>query len=640
MPGLIAVDYDPFAPQEQGGGPRLVPVDHDPFAPASPRVSRGEAALEGGLAGASANFRDEIYGASRASGLPEILGGLRAPIGAARLAYEALSGQPGEATRAYEAGRDTMRARAAEARSAYPGTFLASELAGGLLPAGTALKAIGPGASLGGTILRSAGAGAASGTVSGLGAGEGDAANQITTAGFGAGLGFGSGLAAPVVGQVAGKVAQRIINGRPTVSGQAAKQVADIAARDAIPAEEMAGRVAALGPEGMIADLGPNLTQRAAVLAATPGEAQKIIRSRIAARQAGAGERVEAATDTALGAKTNLTEAEADIIARRAQTASPLYEAAYAKPLPQSNVIANILRTPAGREAVAQAQRLSQNEGIQLDPNSVRGVDLIKRVFDDMAASAGRSGKNNEARVIGSLRDRLVAEADRAAPEYAEARNVFASESALLDALAAGREVFKSKITPDVLRVDLRKMTEGEREAFMQGARGAVANFMGTGRSDAAAARSLFARGYNREKLALIVGDEGARDMVQTLNREAARAATANRVTANSETASRVLGAGDRAIGSLPTSAREVAMTLLDKAVRAVRSGRRDEIDAAVADILTSTSPARNGLLTRVLKEAAAQDRSGAVVRRIRNQATGLQLGGTVPLAQAPLEAR
>jgi hypothetical protein len=53
-----------------------------------PEIGTAGAALEGYLSGASLNWRDEIYGASKASGLPDFLGGFRAPIGAIRLAEE------------------------------------------------------------------------------------------------------------------------------------------------------------------------------------------------------------------------------------------------------------------------------------------------------------------------------------------------------------------------------------------------------------------------------------------------------------------------------------------------------------------------------------------------------------------------
>ena len=100
---------DWFVPQGQSQSERPSAFDElSKLSEMKPQVSQGRAAFEGFLSGASANFRDEFYGASAASGLPEWLGGLRAPVGAARLGYEALAGE-GDATKAYEEGKGRIR---------------------------------------------------------------------------------------------------------------------------------------------------------------------------------------------------------------------------------------------------------------------------------------------------------------------------------------------------------------------------------------------------------------------------------------------------------------------------------------------------------------------------------------------------
>jgi hypothetical protein len=44
--------------------------------------------------------------------------------------------------------------------------------------------------------------------------------------------------------------------------------------------------------------------------------------------------------------------------------------------------VQDVLNTSTGRAAASRAARLSRDEGIPFDPNSVRGVDLIKRTLD------------------------------------------------------------------------------------------------------------------------------------------------------------------------------------------------------------------------------------------------------------------
>src|SRR6267142_2380527 len=76
----------PWATGGGGGGGNELP--DAPWAAGGQQYGTLESAGEGYLKGASANWRDEIYGASKASGLPDWLGGFRAPVGAGRLLYE------------------------------------------------------------------------------------------------------------------------------------------------------------------------------------------------------------------------------------------------------------------------------------------------------------------------------------------------------------------------------------------------------------------------------------------------------------------------------------------------------------------------------------------------------------------------
>src|SRR5262249_28084616 len=97
-------DFDPdaYLGSPSGGAG----FDPDAYLKGPQSYGTGESALEGYLKGASANWRDEIYGASKASGLPDWMGGFRAPIGAGRLLYEHGTGP---VTEEYKRARDEKR---------------------------------------------------------------------------------------------------------------------------------------------------------------------------------------------------------------------------------------------------------------------------------------------------------------------------------------------------------------------------------------------------------------------------------------------------------------------------------------------------------------------------------------------------
>src|SRR5262249_25574856 len=123
-------------------------TDLGPNSPPRASVSATRSALAGMLDTASAGFWDEFYGASEASGLPGWLGGLRAPIGAARLGIEKLRGDKsltnlvtgdtrGPVERKYDEARDLVRKIRSQAEEDNPRSFMAAP-SGGRQPAATA----------------------------------------------------------------------------------------------------------------------------------------------------------------------------------------------------------------------------------------------------------------------------------------------------------------------------------------------------------------------------------------------------------------------------------------------------------------------------------------------------------------------
>lgn len=170
-----------------------------PDVASDPKNSTTESAVEGFLTGAGAGFRDEIYGASKASGLPEVLGGFRAPVGAARLAWEKYhDAEPGEASKTYDAAVDEIRARQKSAQEDHPLAFGTAQVGGSILPASKIMKVAGTGASLGGAIVRSGLAGGVLGGIEGAGnANGGDVTERAIGAAEGAPVGAVVGTAAP-----------------------------------------------------------------------------------------------------------------------------------------------------------------------------------------------------------------------------------------------------------------------------------------------------------------------------------------------------------------------------------------------------------------------------------------------------------
>src|SRR5690606_37154217 len=121
-------------------------------------------------------------------------------------------------------------------------------------------------------------------------------------------------------------------------------------------------------------------------------------------------------------------------------------------------------------------------------------------------------------------------------PAYAEARRLFSDDTSVLNALNDGIKAFDNNMTPDALRKYISGLDESAREAYITGARQKIANTMGTARNDATAVRSMFNKGYNAEKLNILLGDEGADAILRGVGAEEVMQGTKNVALGGSDT--------------------------------------------------------------------------------------------------------
>lgn len=461
---------------------------------------------------------------------------------------------------------------------------------------------------------------------------------------LGGGLGFAAPAAGALVGKAVGAVVGRSSAGENRLLNRALT-------RDGLTPETAQAALDGLGDAGMMADLGPNLQRSASYLAATPGEGQKIVRDAIADRMQGASARTTEAADRALGQPQDAISTVDRLIADRQAAAEPLYLDAYTKAMPQNGRVDAALNTPAGQAAWKKAETLAANEGIPIDPTkpTVRALDLTKRSLDDMIESAKRSGSNNEARVLTGVKNLLLSGVDAAVPEYAQARQAFASHAALQDAFETGQSLFERKMNPSQVAQAMKGMTDGEKALMQEGARSAIADLMGTARNDALKVRQVFDQGYNREKLAQVIGKDQADALISDLGNEATFARTRDVVTGNSETEARraarvdIQGADTEKAGIIRSILNAHVGDAAREAVRKVTGGFTDALrerrNADLAQILTEVGPDREGArraFAAISRSVRAKDISADVAQKLMNAAVRgagqRELGGVAGL--------
>lgn len=468
----------------------------------------------------------------------------------------------------------------------------------------------------------------------GVAAGEGAGYGALTALGNDQDVGTGTvvGALLGAGGNVAGELAQGAANLFRGPQDRAATYLSQAAQMDGITPQSGAARLSELGPEGVLADLGPNMSMQARGAYTRPGEAQTIIRDSLVTRGNNAGQRIEGAVNQSLGNQTNVLQTADDIIAARRAVAKPLYDVALPTPVPQSDELTALLQRPSAQSALKQAQNNILDRGgvFDLKNPTVELLDEVKKALDDVIEPARRAGEGAKVSTLTTLKNDIVKFADNVSPEYAQARQAFQGPTQVINALEDGQKVFSNSLTPQQLSRDLAALDDASREAYIQGARQQVQNVMGTARNDANAARALFDKGYNREKLTLLLGAEEANNLIRSIDAENAFVGTRGAVLGGSNTvpsanASELVAGGQSSPGFLRNFANfnygDAAGQVIDSLIGGALNSRNSATNAEIARLLMSQNTAA---LAPTQVPTAVRD---AVVRSIMAGGTNQTVG-------------
>jgi len=354
----------------------------------------------------------------------------------------------------------------AAAQEANPGSFLAGNLGGAIatLPVtgGASFTArLGQGA---GMVPRMA-AGAKDAAIYGAayGAGSGEGVQDRITGGIAGGLVGGTiGAAIPPLVAGAKSIGAPVVDAftaRINPEAYGARKLAQRLASDGTDLAQVEARLAK-SPGMSVADVaGDNSRNLLRTITNVSGPAQNRVQSQLRVKQMGQGDRLKDAIQRTFADPDGYLSVKDDIAAVARREAAPLYERAYANPVPFSVELEGILNTPSGKAALQKAVKLAGDEQAPFkqwfaniaDDGSVtikrvpdmRAWDYIKRGFDDVIERETDTitGKMTTAgRAVVGLKNKLLSELDRANPAYAQARKVAADGFRLDDALEFGRK--------------------------------------------------------------------------------------------------------------------------------------------------------------------------------------------------------
>lgn len=457
--------------------------------------------------------------------------------------------------------------------------------------------------------------------------------------GWGAAIGAGTGLVGPAAGQMIGagirKGASAVTNWRAArdagLPASALSKLNQAATRDGIQGSVLDQRLAELGPEAMIMDLGPNLQRQAGALAALPGEAQEIVRGAVNQRQAGANQRILSELDETLGPVRSPVQINETIRAGQRDVA-PAYEEAFRGAMPvQTGYIADMLdnqvvalRGPAQKAARQVREMLNLTGKNSLDTNPYT-LFQTRNAIDGMLVNEDNP---QVIRVLSMAREEIDKNLARNVPNIKMADAQFQELARQNEGLRRGTQVldsgktsprpedFAQEVEAGVIPEGLMVGPSGQTFRISQAARAEIDRILGTKANDIVGLNQAIKGDgdWNRAKLVSLFGKEKTDKVIAVLDREKTFAKTRHIVDQNSETAARSAAMEDLAsaqtggmgsrdgyiAGGILGAGRSLAVKAGEKAMNVLAGAGAEVRNKAMAEALASRRQAIIDALMRV----------------------------------------
>lgn len=326
----------------------------------------------------------------------------------------------------------------------------------------------------------------------------------------------------------------------------AATMLAEAMVREGLSPDDVAKRVAAMGEQGMLADTGNNFSRLLRAASNKVPRIEGVAAQKFSGRQAGQATRLSGALDDGTG--TPLLNVD-DEIARLENTMSPkiseLYSAAKDRGFSPSKRLRALLEgdNSIGRAAKEAERNLADYRAAGQQVTNMSLIDETKKVVDAQIAKAIREGDKGTSSRLLQLKKVMVDEADAAAPEYAQARSMFAGKQQLKNAAELGQDFFK--VNSRELKSLTETFGESEKRMYKLGAKQAIMDRFDNINADYDLVKRTFGKNGDAEKLrTLFDKPEQYEAFTNILEREANWVLTRRAAQANSTTAKQMLDEG------------------------------------------------------------------------------------------------
>ena len=448
------------------------------------------------------------------------------------------------------------------------------------------------------------------------------------------------GTAIGVAGPAATKGGQKILNLFRKPEDKAARYLAEKFLASGKTIDDFADEyfsAAAGGKPVAPVDIAPTSVKDAGTAAARmPGSGRDRAQEFLKTRQEGMGSRVADDMQEALGKPPGSFVQTADeIAAQRAAEAKPHYDRAFQgnKPVTGKKVV-ELTNRPSGKQAINQGLKMAQDEGIPMSElvitdakgnvigYTMKAMHYGKMALDDMIDSAVRSGNNQAARNLTTLKNQWLREMDNLSPDYATGRKIYAGHASNQRALENGRKAVNAH--PDQIQKDLAGLSKSEQEFYRQGYMQKVQEQIESAPDKGNVVNRIFGTKAKRDRMKQILGEEKYNELAKKYDIENKMYETYGDVNVGSPTAQRTAAQADlnegiaamspEAATGLGRSMASGSITPLLNAIgwnrfQGMLNGIGEKTRAEIVRLLFSTDPAevKAGLALLNKHYAAAQ---------------------------------
>jgi hypothetical protein len=490
----------------------------------------------------------------------------------------------------------------------------------------TSAPAAGQVMGLGQRTAQAAGAGVGYGALGGIGASTSDnpldvLSDAAKSAALGGALGAATQPAMAVLGAGGRQVMARV---SPTSANTYAQQkVAEALIRDQPEALASSAltraqtRLAKLGPEARIADVGGKSTRNLLDVQATlPGTTTEAVERAIRERQATRADRLMTAADTSLGTQGAQYLSKLDDFAtQRFNESRPYYAAIDKATAKVDDALADVLNKSQSVQGSAellfktktgQTIDLAKLQPGQTVPMNV--LDSLKQSLYDTSQTLKRSGSNAQANAYDDVRQQLIGVLEKQSPKvggqsaYTMAMKTWAGPSQMIDAAEIGRSVMRGDIL-DVQQAT-KALSPSEIDAFRIGALQALRQSTGTEAGQTSLLK-MWKEPATQERLKAAFGND-YRTFAASVAKEA-RLKGLESTGRGSQTAARLAGTADLDIAPLGATAAAVStgnpMGIIAAATNLANQTRTPEaVRNEIGRILLSRDPQQLQKLQEVIK--------------------------------------